>query len=202
MIATIGTILVPVLIHLLIANITVALFASRLDSTALTALTAVLVLPIVYWMYKKDVGKWERSDKKGWTYLALLPLGVAANLTVSYLLALLGVTENFSNEVQEGLLASEFLVQLAGLGVLAPITEEILFRGLVYRRLKQILPRWGAVLLGAGMFAAYHGNVIQILFAFPMALLLIWSYERWGTLTAPIILHMAVNISTIIINKM
>lgn len=202
MIATIGTILVPVLIHLLIANITVALFASRLDSTALTALTAVLVLPIVYWMYKKDVGKWERSDKKGWTYLALLPLGVAANLAVSYLLALLGVTENFSNEVQEGLLASEFLVQLAGLGILAPITEEILFRGLVYRRLKQILPGWGAVLLGAGMFAVYHGNVIQILFAFPMALLLIWSYERWGTLTAPIILHMAVNISTIIINKM
>ena len=201
MIATIGTILVPILIHLLIANLTVALLGSRLDSTALTGLTAALVVPIAYWMYKKDVGSWERSDKKRWTYLALLPLGVAANLAVSYLLVLLGVTENFSNEVQEGLLASEFLVQLVGLGILAPITEEILFRGLVYRRLKQILPRWGAVLLGAGIFAVYHGNMIQILFAFPMALLLIWSYERWGSLTAPVILHMAVNISTILINS-
>ena len=51
MIATIGTILVPILIHLLIANLTVALLGSRLDSTALTGLTAALVLPIAYWMY-------------------------------------------------------------------------------------------------------------------------------------------------------
>ncbi len=200
MFAAIGTIVVPILIHLLAANIIVVLFGARLDSTMLTTLTALVVLPVVYWMYRVDTGGWEKSKKKWWTYLLLIPLGVIANLTVSYVLILSRVPEHFSNEVQEGLLSSGPLAQVIGLGVMAPLMEEILFRGLVYRRLKSYMPRWAAVLLGAGIFAVYHGNMMQILFAFPMALLIIWSYERWGTLTAPVLFHMAANLSTIFQN--
>lgn len=200
MFAAIGTILIPILIHLLAANLVVALLGNVLDSTMLTSLTALVVLPIVYWMYRADTGGWERSEKKWWTYLLLIPLGAAANLAVSYVLIWLRVPERFSNAVQEGLLSSGPMIQVVGLGILAPIMEEILFRGLVYRRLKRYMPRWGAVLLGAGIFAVYHGNMMQILFAFPMALLIIWSYERWGTLTAPILFHMAANLSTVLQN--
>lgn len=200
MFAAIGTILIPILIHLLAANLVVALLGNVLDSTMLTSITALAVLPIVYWMYRADTGGWERSEKKWWTYLLLIPLGAAANLAVSSVLIWLRVPEHFSNAVQEGLLSSGPMIQIVGLGILAPIMEEILFRGLVYRRLKRYMPKWGAVLLGAGIFAVYHGNMMQILFAFPMALLIIWSYERWGTLTAPILFHMAANLSTVLQN--
>lgn len=200
MLGTIGTIIVPILIHLLAANLMVMIFGVFLDSTMLTALTALVVLPVVFWMYRKDMEGREFRKNRWWSYLILIPLGAAANLLISYLLVALRVPENFSNEVQEGLLRSGFLVQIVGLGILAPITEEVLFRGLVYRRLTYYLPKWGAVILGAAIFAVYHGNVVQMLFAFPMALLIIWSYEKWGTLTAPILFHMAANLTTILLN--
>lgn len=200
MFGTIGTILVPVLIHLLAANLVVMVFGTFLDSAMLTALTALVVLPVVYWMYRKDMEGREARKNKWWTYLVLIPIGAAANLLISWVLVSLRVPENFSNEVQEGLLQSGFLIQTVGLGILAPVTEEMLFRGLVYRRLTLYLPKWGAVILGAAIFAVYHGNMIQMLFAFPMALLIIWSYEKWGTLTAPILFHMAANLTTVLLN--
>ena len=76
--------------------------------------------------------------------------------------------------------------------------EEVLFRGLVYNRLKDYNNEWLSMILAAGIFAVYHGNPLQILFAFPMGLLLLAVYEKEGTLMAPIALHMAVNISSIL----
>ena len=77
--------------------------------------------------------------------------------------------------------------------------EEVLFRGLVYNRLKAYNNEWLSIILAAGIFAVYHGNAMQILFAFPMALLILAVYEKWNTLLAPVIFHMAVNISSILI---
>lgn len=200
MMSTLGTVLVPILIHLLVSNLVVVFFASYLDPAMCTALAALLVFPVVWWMYRKDMQGVEKPGHKWWSYLPLIPLGVCANQIFSYILVWLAVPERFSNAAQESLLSSGVLVQLIGIGILAPVMEEYLFRGLVYRRLKLHLPGWAAVLLGAGIFAVYHGNMPQILFAFPMALIMIWSYERWETLAAPIVFHMAANISTILLN--
>ena len=79
-----------------------------------------------------------------------------------------------------------------------PIMEEVLFRGLVYNRLKAYNNEWWSMILAAGIFAVYHGNPLQILFAFPMGLLILAVYEKEETLLAPVVLHMAVNISSIL----
>ena len=84
--------------------------------------------------------------------------------------------------------------------ILVPITEEFLFRGLIYQRLKKYIPVWSAVLAGAGIFALYHGNMVQILFAFPMALVMLLAYEKWNSLYVPIIFHMAANLTAVLLN--
>ena len=87
---------------------------------------------------------------------------------------------------------------MTGIGIIVPIMEEVLFRGLVYNRLKAYNNEWWSMILAAGIFAVYHGNPLQILFAFPMGLLILAVYEKEETLLAPVVLHMAVNVSSIL----
>ena len=51
-----------------------------------------------------------------------------------------------------------------------------------------------AAAVSAALFALYHGNIVQLVYAFPMGLLLAWSYERWGNLSAPVLRHIGANL--------
>jgi membrane protease YdiL (CAAX protease family) len=77
--------------------------------------------------------------------------------------------------------------------VLAPIAEEILFRGILYPAVKQAgFPRlalWGTTLL----FAAVHMNVVTFVPLTVLALVLTALYERTNNLLAPITAHALFN---------
>jgi uncharacterized protein len=78
-------------------------------------------------------------------------------------------------------------------GIMAPVAEEIIFRGLLYgwlRRFWTILP---AALLSAAIFGLIHGMVPVIAAAFVVGLALAYVYERTGSLWAPAIVHATQN---------
>ena len=51
------------------------------------------------------------------------------------------------------------------IGVVSPIVEEVVFRGLVAKRIQDYLGTAWAVALSAVIFGAYHGNVMQFVYA-------------------------------------
>jgi membrane protease YdiL (CAAX protease family) len=77
--------------------------------------------------------------------------------------------------------------------VLAPIAEEMLFRGILYPMIKQLgFPRlawWGV----SALFAAIHFNLAIFPPLFVLALLLTLLYERTNNLLAPIVTHSLFN---------
>ena len=77
--------------------------------------------------------------------------------------------------------------------VMAPLVEEILFRGILYPLLKHHghprLALWGTSLL----FAAVHIHIATFVPLFVFGLILIWIYERTDTLLAPILTHATFN---------
>lgn len=79
--------------------------------------------------------------------------------------------------------------------LMAPVLEEIVFRGLMYSRLKKGLPVVAAVIITSLVFGIVHGAIIWAIYTFIFSLLLIWVFERFQSLTACILLHMAYNIS-------
>jgi uncharacterized protein len=102
-------------------------------------------------------------------------------------------------ETMEGLLGSNpFLVLLYTI-VIAPISEELIFRGVTLYRSRRVLPFVGANLLQAIFFGIYHRNLIQGIYAFAMGLLLGLVYRRYRTILAPILLHMLVNASVFLL---
>jgi uncharacterized protein len=88
----------------------------------------------------------------------------------------------------------EFLRLLVIALLVAPVAEEVFFRGLLYNALRQRLPRFVAILLQAVAFGLLHpfglaGAAAVALSGLALALV----YEWRRTLLAPILLHAVVN---------
>lgn len=125
-----------------------------------------------------------------------LPVGLVLQQTVAALLSQF----NYQVETQAAVQAlrnSASLFDRVAFGVvaigLAPVAEELLFRGILYPAIKRLgFPRlalWVASLL----FAGIHFNLPIFLPLLLLALLLTWLYEKTGNLLAPISAHVAFN---------
>ena len=79
--------------------------------------------------------------------------------------------------------------------IMAPVLEEIVFRGLMYTRLKKGLPVIAAAIITSLTFGVVHGTIIWAIYTFIFSLVLIWVFERFQSLAACILLHMAYNLS-------
>ena len=185
-------ILFPVLLHFMVMQMVGLLFGKSLDAGSLTTLAAALAFPPLWYMYRKE----KRPERKASLFTLWIPflLGILGNLVCSVILNGLRITETFSNASQEALFGSVPWIQLVGLGLWVPVVEELIFRGLVYGRLRKYFGKGAAVVCSALLFALYHGNMVQMLYALPMGLLLALVYERWGLLAAPILLHIGANL--------
>ena len=78
------------------------------------------------------------------------------------------------------------------IGILAPIAEELIFRGAILRVLLDAFGRkgrWSAIALTALLFAVIHGNLAQGTHAFVIGMVLGWLYVRTRSVLPGIVLH-------------
>ena len=83
--------------------------------------------------------------------------------------------------------------------VAAPVFEEFIFRGLVFRGLRRSLPLAISVLGSAAIFALCHPP-ISVVPVFIMACLAAWSFEWSGRLITPTAVHMTYNGIVVFLN--
>jgi membrane protease YdiL (CAAX protease family) len=86
-------------------------------------------------------------------------------------------------------MASGNLASLLGMCLLAPVLEEMLFRGIILRAFLHQYDRRKAILASALIFGAAHLNIYQFVIAFGLGLVLGWLYERTQSLIPCIALH-------------
>ena len=73
-------------------------------------------------------------------------------------------------------------VELFGTSVVTPILEEMLYRGLVYNRLKRSGRTGMAIVISGLVFGLIHFNLVQFLYAGLIGIFLAVVYETEGTL--------------------
>ncbi len=133
----------------------------------------------------------------------LFVLGGCAALAVNILFALVGVTGSSAD--YEQVAQKQFALPLwAGIvlyGIVSPLAEEIVFRGIVYNRLRRQYTRWIAIVGSALLFGLYHGNVVQALYGFVLGVLIAVLYEKYGSFAVPVILHSAANIFVYVVTS-
>lgn len=83
---------------------------------------------------------------------------------------------------------------------LAPFMEEILFRGMMFEKMKSHFGMISAAIISSLFFAIGHASFLQLICGFILGLFLCYVYEYKKSLVMAIIVHIAYNATTIILN--
>lgn len=180
----------------------------------LTGISALGTIPIMGLLIKLDIdadkriGDFKRYESVAkWKYLLILPFGAFCMWWASMLVSILQMfmpqfmIDSYSS-TQTAIYSSSFISQLITAGFIAPIVEEMIFRGLIYKRLKVLSNVTIAAILSAVLFGVFHGNWIQAPYTIIIGLLAVWLYEKYKSIVAPILFHMEANITSVLVSAM
>ena len=127
----------------------------------------------------------------GWGVVAWLGATLLAGAVV-FVLERLGIEPEPQAAERAIAMLDPWLVILAVV-ILAPVAEEIFFRGVVFNALRREAGRRWAFIGSAALFAVIHISLVALLPIFVLGLALAWVYERTDNLLAPIAMHAVVN---------
>lgn len=136
----------------------------------------------------------------------LMVFALSVNVLVELLLVLLEQLPAFSGafeayeQLAGAITGGGFVMTLIAVGVVGPVFEEILFRGLIFGELRKIMRVRPAILVQAALFGIYHMNLIQGSYAFLIGVLLGFVYYRSNSIIAPAIIHIVINSSSVIVS--
>ncbi|MFM1556427.1 MAG: CPBP family intramembrane glutamic endopeptidase [Limisphaerales bacterium] len=84
-------------------------------------------------------------------------------------------------------------LQVVSVVIMAPIAEELLFRGILYNTIKHTGYPLAGMIISAALFALVHGSLALMLPLFVMGFALAWVYEKSGSIIAPMVMHATFN---------
>jgi membrane protease YdiL (CAAX protease family) len=105
-------------------------------------------------------------------------------------------TPKFIEQIFLELMSGHPVAKLIALVVIAPMTEEMLFRGLIFREFARRYSMRHAIFGSAALFALFHLNPWQAVVAFPVGVLAAWLVLRTGSIIPGIMLHAALNFTS------
>ncbi len=162
-------------------------------------ITIPLLIVIKYYDSKKQVlqGAYLYKSVFPLKYLLIVPFAVtfmyAANIVVAIVEKLIPNIAHSFDETAKAIYGANITIQIITAVILGPIVEELIFRGLMYIRLKRMFGAGVAAFVTGVIFGVYHGNVSQGIYAFIFSYGAIFIYERYKKIYAPIIMHMVAN---------
>lgn len=139
------------------------------------------------------------------TALAAVGLGIAMQLAISVLLTLvlplMPALESDYSEV-ESTMGAESVVAVISLVVMAPLAEEVFFRGVALEFARRGVRSWMAAnVLQALLFGIAHGNIVQGVYAFAIGFVLGMVRLRTRRLWPGMALHFGVNCSSLFVGS-
>ena len=96
------------------------------------------------------------------------------------------------NPVEAAVASMPLWMNFLSIVVLAPVLEELVFRGLMCKKLL-VLGEGYAIILSAAVFALCHGNFFQLFYAFTLGCFFAFIYVKTGKLVYTVFFHMAIN---------
>ena len=172
--------------------------------SALVYVVALLVIIFVPWKLLKMKTTREELGMRGlptWTDLLLAPIAFIVFLIASgFIMAVMQAIMPSIDWTQEqdvgfnNIISNlDFVLTFLSLVVIAPIAEEIIFRGWLYGKMRRKMSAVPAILIVSLLFGLVHGqwNVGVVVFTMSIAMCLI--RELTGTIWGGILVHMIKN---------
>lgn len=172
------------------------------------ALAALITIPILLLMFRRDkirrkiAGVMQQQKKKAalvqysWIILVSATLCIALNNLI-FISDLASYSESYQ-QTMESLYNAPIALQLLTLGILVPVCEELVFRGLMFNRVKEYGGYKSAMFFTTFVFAVLHMNFVQMIYAAIMGLLFAFLYEKYGSFKAPVLAHISANVVSVL----
>lgn len=165
------------------------------------SLLIAIGIPVVGWripISKQEfgVGRLLRWSDLGWGLIGMIVYIVLAQLMLSIIVALVP-TFNVTEAQDVGftvVFGWERMLAFVVLVIVAPVVEELLFRGFLYGRLRKVhAPVWLSVLLVSAVFGFVHGQWNLAIDVFILGVVAALLREKTGTIWPGVVIHMMKN---------
>jgi membrane protease YdiL (CAAX protease family) len=123
----------------------------------------------------------------------MIVLGTVGALLVSVVVSQLGEPEGVKQALDVARTPRLFVASLVVMALLAPLAEELVFRGLLYG---WVAGRWGTTIawfVSSILFAAAHVEPAHVLLVLPLGLWFGWLRQRTDSLWPSLVAHMVNN---------
>lgn len=164
-----------------------------------TACVALLFFPWYMGVFRKDVTSRAKEVYTAKSIPALIVTGLFIQIGISIILTfVLPLFENVMAQYDEMMSMIAFdngYLTVLTVGIIAPIAEESVFRGVMFRNLRRHFSFFAANLVQALLFGIYHLNIVQFVYAFVIGLILGFFAERTKRILPSMLLHGVINIS-------
>ncbi|MDD6215582.1 MAG: CPBP family intramembrane metalloprotease [Roseburia sp.] len=184
--------------------ITEKILEQSMTMTLISGILALLTYWIVFLIRKKKFAqevKLRKIPAKG--ILAVLLMGITFNIVISTLLATIPFPDAWMETYQQNssvLTGGNEVISFLATVFMAPVLEEIVFRGLIYDRLKKGMPAVVAAIISSLAFGLMHGTIIWMMYAFVLGVVLVIVFERFHSLLANMFLHFGFNLTGMCLN--
>lgn len=178
-------------------------------SVEIATVSAVITLAVLGYIYHRDrvnekqKGMAVHQEMPFFKYGVIAVMGIGACIALNNLLILSSISSvsQTYQDTSQLIYQSPLWVQIVGLGILLPIAEELVYRGLLYKRMRENMPVVISMVFSAVIFGVTHGNLVQFIYAGVLGFLLAYTYEKTGTLKAPALLHIVMNLTSVVGTK-
>ena len=144
-----------------------------------------------------------KADRDKTVVLAIAAsLGITSSLAFNILAGMIQIQSPRYEKVEAIQYSVPIWLGLILYGIISPFVEEIVFRGLTYNRMRRFFGIPLSVIVTALLFAGFHGNLAQFLYALCMGVLLALCYEWVKSFAAPLVFHMAANIVVFVVSSL
>lgn len=176
------------------------LSASWINYIALAISYYLIGFPVFYFMIKGLPEGEKREDKKlgVWEIVKFCFISYSLmyifNFLTNIFIILISIFKGSEvvNPLQNIIEGSSLILTLIFVGILSPIIEEMMFRGIMLNKLR----RYGdkvAIVTTALLFGLFHANFSQFFYATVLGLIFAYVTLKTGTIKYSIILHIFVN---------
>lgn len=181
----------------MLSNVETFLENPAIEACKVGAMAIGLFLSAAAMLLFIHVTKLFRLRKSLFTSIALKPLMLSTALVFTVILTFNVLVQWFP---LEDLLENEFdglthtFLGAFTISVLAPLLEEVMFRGAIQGyMMRRMRSPWAAIIAAALVFGIFHMNPVQIVYATLLGVVFGWIYYRTGSLMSVIVGHVLNN---------